>query len=185
MSSHVQYDPKLFVLRRAQTTASTLDEFLTGAPIYQSSSVWTVIESATVSLSASYTPNSGQGAISTGPLAADAVSAKTPTLLIEAETATVSLSFWDEPGTILYPGDRIEARYSGERLFYGIVTTTSVDYATDSDARRHGAHRRVDFTATAAGVYAVMMGRIITWTNLPAEKAITRIRRWVTVNGWD
>lgn len=167
MSAYVKYDPKLFELRRITSVPSTLDEFLIGESVLASTtSAYILIPAATVSFSSGYTPD------------------ENGTLIIDAETVTVSLSFWDEPGTLLYPGNRIEIRYAGKVLCTAVVDSTSLTYAADPDAARHGATRRVDFTATAAGTYAVLMGRTVKWTKLPKESAIKRIRRWVTVTGW-
>ena len=168
VSAYVKYDPALFKLRRWTKTASTLDEFLVGVSVLSAGpSAWTAIEAATVSINYSYTPDANG------------------TLIVEADTANISLSFWDEPGPLLYPGDRIDALYGTEVLFWGTVDSTQLSYATDPEAARHGASQRVDFSATAAGQYAVMMGRTVKWAKLPRdEAAIVRIRRWVTVNGW-
>lgn len=127
---------------------------------------WTVIDAATISITSGYTPDDNG------------------TLIIDAETATISLSFWDTPGPLLYPGDRIEARYAGENIFAGWIDTAQLAYSVDPEAVRHGAYRRVDFTATAAGMYATILGRTVTWVNLPKEKAIVRIRRWLTVDNF-
>ena len=169
MSDAVKYRPDKFVLRRLTPVSSVLDEFLTSdsdGPVDPGGSVWTVIPSATVSYSSGYTPND-KG-----------------TLIIDSESVSVALSFWDEPGTILYPGDRIDILYLGKRICAAIVDTTTINYTIDAEAKRHGATRRVDFSATAVGVYATMMGLEVTWKNLPKEPAITRIRRWLTVLNW-
>lgn len=167
MSAYVAYDPSRLVLRRLLTQSAGLDGFIVGvSTLGATETTWEVIEAATVSITAGYTPDDNG------------------TLIVDAETATISLSYWDTPGPLLYPGDRIEVRYVGENVFAGTVDTAVLTYSTDPEAVRHGAYRRVDFTATAAGVYAVIMGRTVTWKALPAEKAITRIRRWITVNGF-
>lgn len=168
MSERVEYDPKKFELRRYTAAPSTLDEFLIGESVLGSTAKrgYTVIPAATVTFSSGYTPD------------------ENGTLIIDAETVTISLSFWDEPGTVLYPGNRIALVYAGKVLCSAIVDSTTVTYAVDPEARKHGATRRCDFSATAAGQYAVMMGREVTWKKLPKESAIKRIRRWVTVSGW-
>jgi hypothetical protein len=179
MSTYVKYDPKKFALFRTTAVSSSLDEFLLGESVLgQANTTRTLIEAATFSVTNSYTPDTS-----------GLPDAKPPvlpgTLLVEAETASIALSFWDEPGELLYPGDRVEALYNGQAVFRGVIDSTSLTYATDSNAHKYGATRRVDFSATAAGLYAVMMGRTIIWTKLPAETAIKRIRRWVTVNNFD
>jgi hypothetical protein len=176
------YNPDLLVLRRATSVTSRLGAFTLGKSKFATpATVWVNIPAATVTINQSYAP--------------DTTTYPTPppkgpqrcfhTLLIEQETASIALSYWDNPGPLLYAGDIIEVRYAGELLFKGTVDSTALTYVIDPEASRHGATRRVDFSATAAGTYAVMMGRIVKWKNLPQETAIRRIRRWVTVKGWD
>lgn len=177
------YDPTQLVLRRAATVSANLAEGFTvgksklGVP----ATVWATIPAATVTLNQSYTPDTTF--YPTPPPKGPLVCAHT--LLVEQETASIALSFWDTPGSLLYVGDRIQLLYAGELLFLGTVDSTALAYTIDPDASRHGATRRVDFSATAAGTYAVMMGRTITWTNLPKETALARISRWVTVHNWE
>ena len=168
MSSKVPYDPSLLSVRRMTSVSSSLDEFLIGVSLLGAGpSTYDDFEAATVSITNGYSPNDGG------------------TLIVDAETASVSLSFWDTPGTILYPKDRIIIRYNGETMFYGDVDSTSLTYTVDPAAARYGATKRVDFTATATSYYAVMMSRVITWKKLPStETHIQRIRRWVTVHGF-
>lgn len=170
MSEAIRYNPKHFQLRLLAAAPSSLDEFLIGESILgseASASGYTVVPSATVTFSSGYTPDEND------------------TLIVDSETVTVGLSFWDELGSpVLYPGNRIEVVYDGESICTAIVDSTSVTYAADPAAARHGATRRVDFSATAAGKYVVMMGRKVSWDKLPKESAIKRIRRWVTVSGW-
>jgi hypothetical protein len=167
MSAHVEYDPALFALHRAVTVSARLGEFTIGRSLLGATvTTWATYESATVSISAGYSPD------------------ENGTLIVDPETATISLSYWDQPGPLLYPGDRIECVYDGEQIFTGTISSAQLTYSTDPGSLKHGAWRRVDFTATAAGVYAVVMGRTVSWKSLPAESAITRIRRWVTVNGF-
>ena len=175
------YDPALFVLRRAVVLSAKVGAFVVGkSKLGTAATVWQTIPAATVTINQSYVPDTTT--YPTPPPKGPPVCFRT--LLIEQETATISLSYWDNPGPLLYAGDRIDVRYAGELLFYGTVDSASLTYVTDPNAVRYGATRRVDFTATAAGTYAVMMGRVVKWKNLPPETAIKRIRRWVTVNGW-
>jgi hypothetical protein len=177
-TARIPYNPALFRLRRWTSTSSSLDEFLVGVSLLGSTgSGATDIEAATVTLTSGYTPDTVGQPEATPPIPPG-------TLLVEAETATIGLSFWDQPGELLYPADRIAAYYAGELIFRGTITSTSLSYVTDPAATAHGATRRVDFSATAAGLYAVQMNRTVTWTRLPLETAIQRIRRWVTVTGW-
>lgn len=168
MSTAVAYDPALFVLERAQVVSAELGEFILGESELGATEVstWVTVPAATFTMSCGYNVNADD------------------TLIIEADTASVSLSFWDEPGDVLYPSDRIRATYNGEVLFRGTVDSTSMTYDADPSALEHGKHRRVDFTASIAGTYATMMGKTVCWTALPTEPPLRRIRRWVTVSGW-
>lgn len=168
MSTYQKYDPKKFVLRRQTAAASTLDEFLIGESVLGSlGSGWTTIPAATVSFTSGYTPDANG------------------TLIVDSETVSIAVSYWGDPDTTLYPGNRIEVRYAGKLLCRAVIDTAAVKYSTDPEAAKHGKSHRVDLTATGAGTYAVMMNRQIAWTKLPKEKWIDRIRRWCTVNGWD
>jgi hypothetical protein len=170
VSTLQRYDPALFLLERAESVGSALGAFILGVSTLGggAGTGWVPIPSATFTLSAGYDVDDNG------------------TLLVSADTGTVSLSFWDTPGaTPLYPSDRVRASYAGETLFLGTVDTTHIAYAVDGEAARHGATRRVDFTATIAGTYAAALQLTICWTELPEEPAIDRIRRWITVDGWD
>lgn len=169
MSDAVTYDPALFSLERAEATSSRLGEFILGESKLGSGTIgaWVPICFASFACTASYSPDDNG------------------TLLVEAETATVSLSQWDNLPDPLYPSDRVRATYDGHILFRGIVDTTKTEYVADIGAAAYGATRRVQFSATLLGRYATMLGKTVCWKGLPAEPAITRIRRWVTVNGWD
>jgi len=169
LPAHVyhDYDPTLLVLRRAVVLTSMLSSFIVGKSKFGTpATIWANIPAATVTINQSYSPDANG------------------TLIIEQQTASISLSYWDNPGPLLYAGDHIELLYAGELLFYGTVDSTAITYTIDPEADKHGATRRVDCSATAAGTYAVMMGRTVKWKNLPHETAINRIRRWVTVNRW-
>jgi hypothetical protein len=181
MTAVVDYDPSQFVLRRAVSLTSKLSGFVVGkSKLGTHAAVWESIPAATVTLNQSYAPDTTQ--YPTPPPNGPPVIY--PTLLVEQETASIAVSYWDTPGPLLYPGDRVEALYAGELLFRGTVDSTSLTYVVDPNAGKYGATRRVDFSATAAGTYAVMMGRTVKWNNLPVETAIKRIRRWVTVNNF-
>lgn len=168
MSAFVEYDPALLQVRRITATSAQLGQFVIGKSrlgALETTSV--LVPLATVSITSGYSPDDNG------------------TLLVDAETAVVSLSFWDQPGVLLYPADRLYVSYNNERIFAGTVDSTTLTYSTDPAALPRGKYRRIDFSATVAGVYAVQMGRTVTWKALPQEKAINRIRRWVTVNGYD
>lgn len=169
MSAAVAYDPKLLQVRRWTAAPSTLDEFLIGNSVLGSTgSSYTIVPAATVTFTSGYTPD------------------EHGTLIIDAETVAISLSFWDEvpASAAIYPGNRCEILYAGKRIVMTTIDSVSITYSADPEAAKHGATRRVDFTASGAGTYAVMMGRTVSWVSLPKETAIHRIRRWVTVNGF-
>jgi hypothetical protein len=107
-------------------------------------------------------------------------------LIYQSETATVAMSYWEKPAGAapLYPNDEVRARYGSDVFFEGRVSDTSWTYAVDADAAKHGAYRRVDFTAQMVGKYEAMMGRIVCHKYIPKEPWIDRIRRFVTVNNW-
>jgi len=79
----------------------------------------------------------------------------------------------------------VRASYAGKQLFLGTVDTTALGYEADPAAVAYGAVRRVVFSATLVGTYAAALGGTVCWDELPDEPPITRIRRWVTVQGWD
>lgn len=167
-STPVAYDPALFLVERATTLSARLGEFLVGASPLGSSGTgtWLAVPLATFSFSSGYNPD------------------EKGTLIIDGDSASVALSFWDNPGDILYPLDRIRVSYDGKELFTGTVDSTSLKYEADPTAAIYGAHRRVDFTASILGSYAIALSKQVTFTALPAETAIHRIRRWITVGNW-
>jgi hypothetical protein len=127
---------------------------------------WVPVECASFSYSTGYTPD------------------KNGTLIFDAESATIAMSYWDVIADPLYPADRIRASYDGVVFFLGTIDSTSLAYAVHPDAPNHGATYRVDLTATAVGTYAAALERIVCWAGLPVEPAIDRIQRWVTVVNW-
>jgi hypothetical protein len=169
MSEHVAYDPALFTLERAEVVSAMLGELILGlSRLGEEASAWVPIEAATFTLSAGYSPDDHG------------------TLLPDSETASVSLSFWDGAGdSPLYPSDRVRASYAGQVLFLGTVDSLSVQYATSPEAARYGATRHVTIAANLVGTYAVALAKEVCFRELPAESAITRIRRWITVTNWE
>lgn len=162
------YHPGLFLVERASSLSGRLGEFILGASLLGSAGdgEWTPVPAATFSYANGYTVN------------------EDGTLIVDSESASIALSFRDTPGEILYPLDRIRVSYAGKVLFEGTVDSTSLKYQTDPGAADHGASRRVDFSATILGSYAVALSKTISYAGLPAEPAIDRIRRWVTVSNW-
>jgi hypothetical protein len=167
VSAVIAYDPALFLLERAQQVSARLGELILGeSRLGVAAHAWVPVPAATFTMTEGYTPDDNG------------------TLIYDSQTATIGLTFWDEPGDVLYPADRVRAWYSGRLLFLGTVDTTSLTYDTDPDAAHNGASRRVTFAATLVGTYAAALAKTVCWTALPAEPPITRIRRWVRVNGW-
>jgi hypothetical protein len=130
------------------------------------------------------------------------------TLVVGTETATVSYTRWDLPGTdILYPADQVRAIYDGQQFFLGAVESVTITKTADPEARRHGATRRVEVEAAIGGWYAHLLSRTVYWgttegpdgvdhdygDGLPEEPWLVgpgpvdpsgaggRIRRWVAV----
>lgn len=170
MSTAIKYNPELFTVERAGTVSAALGEFIIGVSRLGSTAAtaWLPVPLATFTYTSGYTPDENK------------------TLIIDSETAQVSLSYWDDlPEPPLYSLDQVRVRYAGETLFQGTVDSTRVAYSADPAAAEHGATRRIDFSASLVGDYAIALGKTVSWTNLPAEPAIDRVRRWVTVDGWD
>ncbi len=169
MSTRDEYDPTLFVLERAATVTAALGEFVLGvSKLGATTTGWVQVPMATFSFAEAYEPDDSG------------------TLVYQSQTATVNLSFWQKPTVApLYPADRVRATYDGKVLFLGTVDRTTTTYAVDPQAHRFGATHRIDFGATLVGSYGAMLGKTVCWTFMPPEPAITRIRRFVTVNGWD
>lgn len=167
MSAHLPYDPAAFRVERAGSVSGRLGAFVLGASaLGAASSAWLTVPAATFSYSSSYSPD------------------ENGTLILDSETASIALAFWDTAGSVLVAGERVRATYNGKLLFVGRVDSTSVAYSTDAGSLRYGAYRRIDFTATLVGQYAAAMERTVSWESLPKEYAIQRIRRWVTVDNW-
>lgn len=169
MSTAIAYDPALFSVERASAISSGLGSFILGVSKLggAATSGWVNVPAATATLGWNYSPD------------------ENGTLIVDPDTCEVSISFWDEPGDILFPGDRVRVVYDGKGLFTGTVERTALTYVVDPAAVKHGATRRVDFSATCAGRYAVMMGKEVCWDALPQELWIDRISRFVTVYGWE
>lgn len=169
MSVRVDYDPALFAVQRNATVSARADEFLVGVSKLDTAGTdtWIDVPMASFSYRQSYTPN------------------ETRTLIVDAESASVSLSYWHQPTIApLFAADRVRAVYNGETIFLGTVDSTRYTFTVDPAAAAHGATYRVDFSASLVGTYAAMLAKTVCWAGLPAEPAIDRIRRWITVTGW-
>lgn len=107
------------------------------------------------------------------------------TLIFDSESATVSLSFWDEPGDVLYSLDQVRVTYDDKVLYRGTVDSTTLRYTADPAAKDYGATRRVDFTASVVGSYAAALGKVVDWGREPDESAKEFLERYgVTVVGY-
>lgn len=166
-----EYDPALFVVELAESVDSYLGTMVLGhSRLGTETSAWVPIPLATFTYSFDYPPN------------------ENGTLIVGAEAAGVSLSFHGEPEAIpLYPSDRVRVRYDGETIFTGTVDGTTITRTAISphSPASKGSDHVTQFDATLVGTYAVMLTKEICHGDLPAETAITRIRRWVTVEGWE
>lgn len=165
MIDRVPYDFELFSVERAELVSAKLGELILGVSrLGTDTSAWVPVPLASFTMTEGYTVD-GNG-----------------TLIYDSQTATVALSFVDEPGDVLQPGDRVRASYDGAELFLGTVDTASTTYVATPGGP---GVRRVIFTATLVGTYATALAKTVCWTALPVESPIDRIRRWVTVTGWE
>jgi hypothetical protein len=165
VSVRVKYDPSQFVLERSTAVSARLGELILGeSKLGSTATTWTPVPAATLSISSSYSVNDAG------------------VLILDSDTARVTLSFWDAPGDVLYPYDRVRATYAGKTVFLGKVDSTDLSIETDPDAQLFGASRRVDFAASIVGVYGSALAKTVYWRALPAETAITRLRRWITLD---
>jgi hypothetical protein len=109
------------------------------------------------------------------------------TLIIGSETVRFTISGWGT-AVLLAALDVIRVRYNGIAIGCGIFTvdTATITKAVDPGAERYGGEtERIDCQCSAVGTYAAALDTIVTWASaLPAETAITRVRRWVTVDNW-
>lgn len=169
MSTAVAYDFELFAFERAEVTSARLGELIVGeSTLGTTSSAWVPVPVASFAVTSGYTVDANG------------------TLIVEAESANVSMEFWGTPADVpLYPSDRVRATYGGVVLILGTVDSTTVAHTVDGEAARYGATHRVSFSASIAGSHAAALGQTVCWEALPEEPAITRIRRWITVDGWD
>jgi len=130
---------------------------------------WAPVEVASLNYSANYDPDDGG------------------TLIVGSETVRFTISGWGSAG-LLNPLDVIRVRYDGIDIGCGLYTVDTAQTTTtvDPEAKRHsGQTERVDCQCSAVGTYAAALDTIVTWPDkLPAETAIKRVRRWVTVDNW-
>lgn len=162
-----EYDPGLFVVELAEEVSSRVGDMVLGhTRLGADTSTWVPVPLSTFTYGFDYSPNDDN------------------TLIIGSESASISLSFKGEPERMpLFPSDRVRVRYGGQVLFTGTVDGTTVTRTPVSE-RQYGYDHVTAFSATAVGTYALALTKQICHGALPAEPAIARIRRWVTVNGW-
>lgn len=137
--------------------------------VEKSASGWVAVEVTSLTYTASYDPDANN------------------TLIVGSETVRFSISGWGA-ATLLNALDVIRVRYNGIDVGCGTFTvdTATVTQTVDPEAARYGGEtERVDCQCSAVGTYAAALDTTVTWaTALPAETAITRVRRWVTVDNW-
>lgn len=108
-------------------------------------------------------------------------------LSLDPSTATATFARYVpgpvEPGTLpLAVTDRVEITYDRVVVFQGVVTAVGCTLQASTEAFRHGATYLRRATYTLRSFEALMLDRVVSWTSLPAEGALTRLRRWLTVN---
>lgn len=168
MSTPLAYDPTLFSLQRSAGLPSLIGQFVIGqSALGVETTTWITVPGASVGITGGYSPDSNG------------------TLLVDATTASVSISSWTDPGDLLLTGDRIRCSYDGAVLFEGIVDSFTITREADPEAATHGAAMRYTYTATATDSDWIAMQRVVYWLDaLPEEPAIDRVRRFVGVTGW-
>lgn len=136
--------------------------------VFGSGDTWVPVELATFVISPGYTVDDNG------------------TLIYDTEEATVSISYWGEPAS--YPlevGNKVRVRYADDLTYFGTVASISKTYHEVPQAMGRGKKYRVSFSASLVSTYAVMISQQVCWEELPVEKWIERIRRYVTVLNWD
>lgn len=79
-------------------------------------------------------------------------------------------------------GDQVEIQYGSATVFQGGVSNVNVTMAVDPSAERYGYRYRRVFSYTLRSTAAEMLSRDAEWAALPAEDALTRLRRWFNVS---
>lgn len=140
--SAVKYNPELFIVQRRAGTE------------------WVHMPAASVSYTSDYSLNDNRDG--------DPPS-HVPTLVVGSETATVSISRYANtlPTDILYPGDRVQAKYNGKIIIDGDVETVTITDVADPAAHRYGVRRRFDISCAIGGFYAHLLSRTVTWSSTP------------------
>lgn len=158
------YNPDLFLVERVTAFSSKLGEFRLGYSRLGGTATpgWVEVPSATFNYTFDYTLD------------------ENGTLIIGAETGSVSVSFPKIPSVVpLYPLDKVRVTYDGKVKHLMTVDSTTIQKRPINET-----DDRYDFVATLVGTYAAAMGKEICYGDLPKESPIVRIRRWVKVIGW-
>lgn len=169
MSSYQKYDPALFIFEREQSGSARAGVARTGsARAGVASSNWVPLPTAVFSYASNYDPDANG------------------TLIVGTETASCSLKYFGDPAPedLIYVGDSVRASYADQLIFLGVVESVKLTTSVDTEAQAHGAHYVTELAANLVGAYAAALDHEVTWTELPSETVIDRIRRWVTVTGW-
>jgi len=157
-----QYDPKKFhVVRLVGVTKAGGGAYLGSSSLAINWTSQVEVPTATFSYSADYTDEDN-------------------VLIVGSETASVSVTVealhFTPP---LLPADYVRVTYASHVVFDGIVDTAKTTKVSVSDVP---GLFEFNFSATLVGVYGLAMTKEVCWTGtLPAEPAITRLRRWVEV----
>lgn len=105
------------------------------------------------------------------------------TLVLESETASATISYWDDlPDPLLLDvDDELSAAYDGHVLFHGYCDSLVHDYTTTEDALPRGRSRRIDTTASFVGDYASTIERVVIGSAV-SQGAYQRARQYAAVD---
>jgi hypothetical protein len=87
-----------------------------------------------------------------------------------------------EPSTRLEVRDRIEVAYGSSVIFQGVVTEAEVVVEASQDAVRQGYTFQRHASYTLRSFAAQLLDTLVNYTDLPAETAIARARRYFTIS---
>lgn len=160
------YDPKKFAFERVYGAAmlgwtAVLGQMRLGLADNQHE----VIPVSTVTIADGYTVEQ------TGELSIDPA-VGTATFAVRADGPPT-------PTVALRVGDKVEVSYDGVVLFDGAVTQVSCSLEAAADELSDYVNR---ITYSIASMETVLLSAVVSWDSLPEESALTRLRRWFTVD---
>jgi hypothetical protein len=170
MSTFVAYQPELLSIESAQVVQSVVGGIVGLGAVGQDHGEWVPVDLASFSYTQGYTYDSAA-----------------QTLVYDSETATVSLSSWHSsetpglPESPLRVGDKVKVEYSDLFQYLGTVVGTSTEYTERPAALSRQTRHRVNFTASLLGTYSIALAKRVCWLSLPAETAVDRLSRWVSI----